>query len=151
MSLGELRALPRNSTQTQYRALQSPFSNVGCCITPPWYQRNMPHVRLSPTNLHCPCFSVGTGHSVPDSFPRHISPLQVFKKQGYKECPAKAQCINCMPVGDDFDKTRCWAVKEPIIYKVRQPGITHTNGDAFRIALQDCSHVLPSVCLSQPR
>jgi hypothetical protein len=42
-----------------------------------------------------------------------------FKHAGHKECPAIAKCRNCMPTGDGPEDFKCWAVKEPVLYKVR--------------------------------
>lgn len=53
-----------------------------------------------------------------------LCPLQdhhVFKKKGYKDCPTKGRCMNCMPTGDDVDDYKCWGIKRPIMYKVRVP------------------------------
>jgi hypothetical protein len=43
----------------------------------------------------------------------------VFKKKGHKHCPKIGKCMNCMPTGDNVDDFKCWAVKQPVTYKVR--------------------------------
>jgi hypothetical protein len=48
----------------------------------------------------------------------------VFKKKGHKSCPKIGKCMNCMPTGDDVDDFKCWAVKQPVTYKVGS-GYTH--------------------------
>ena len=40
--------------------------------------------------------------------------------QSLKHCPAGAFCRNCMPINDTAD--HCWAVKTPILYKVKSYG-----------------------------
>ena len=40
--------------------------------------------------------------------------------QTLKHCPASAFCRNCMPINETADS--CWAVKTPVLYKVKSYG-----------------------------
>lgn len=44
--------------------------------------------------------------------------------QSLKHCPLGAVCRNCMPLNDTADT--CWAVKSPILYKVKSWGKIET-------------------------
>lgn len=44
--------------------------------------------------------------------------------QSLKHCPLGAVCCNCMPINDTADT--CWAVKSPILYKVKSWGKIET-------------------------
>jgi hypothetical protein len=44
----------------------------------------------------------------------------LFKKKGRTECPPEARCLNCMPKPGKDDDYECWAIKKPVLYKVRQ-------------------------------
>ncbi|KAF6262627.1 hypothetical protein COO60DRAFT_1699190 [Scenedesmus sp. NREL 46B-D3] len=46
----------------------------------------------------------------------------VFKKKGHTRCPKVGKCMNCMPTGEDVDDFKCWAVKQPITYKLTSYG-----------------------------
>ena len=45
--------------------------------------------------------------------------------QSLKHCPLGAVCRNCMPINDTADT--CWAVKSPILYKVKSWGKIETS------------------------
>lgn len=62
--------------------------------------------------------------------------------QSLKHCPLGAVCRNCMPINDTADT--CWAVKSPILYKVKSWGKIETShkSEQARITSQNSS-----VCL----
>jgi hypothetical protein len=65
-----------------------------------------------------------------------------FKRfdQSLKHCPADALCRNCMPVNDTADT--CWAVKTPILYKVKSWGKVVTEHKSQQVPALDLSRVM---------
>lgn len=45
-----------------------------------------------------------------------------------KRCPLEAVCRNCMPL-NDTDPGTCWAVKEPVLYKLASYGKVEPPGE----------------------
>lgn len=56
----------------------------------------------------------------------------VFKKNGHSKCPAIGKCMNCMPTGDDVNDFKCWAVKEPVVYKLTSYGKLDAGEEAMK-------------------
>ncbi len=48
--------------------------------------------------------------------------------QSLKHCPAGAFCRNCMPINNTAD--HCWAVKTPILYKIKSYGKIESKNKA---------------------
>ena len=53
--------------------------------------------------------------------------------QSLKHCPAGAFCRNCMPINDTADT--CWAVKTPIVYKIKSYGKIEAKNKADIVSL----------------
>lgn len=70
----------------------------------------------------------------------------MYKKQGYKkECPPQAKCLNCMPAADG-KHDECWAIKNPITYKVRGAPARAPPRMRLRAHMHACIHVLSETC-----
>ena len=71
--------------------------------------------------------------------------------QSLKHCPAGAFCRNCMPINDTAD--HCWAVKTPILYKIKSYGKIESKNKAaiVRSPITPCTlqRPCPEPCLSQ--
>ena len=71
-------------------------------------------------------------HGLPDescmtySATDHSNVTADWKK--LKRCPLDAVCRNCMPL-NDTDPGTCWAVKEPVLYKLASYGKVEPSGE----------------------
>ena len=53
--------------------------------------------------------------------------------QSLKHCPPEARCRNCMPLNDTADT--CWAVKTPVLYRVKSWGKIVTDDQSQQVHL----------------
>ena len=64
-----------------------------------------------------------------------------------KACPLDAVCRNCMPL-NDTDPGTCWAVKEPVLYKLASYGKVEPSGEHG--GCRGCARRLLPWCLPWP-
>ncbi|KAF8056242.1 cpz-1 [Scenedesmus sp. PABB004] len=72
-------------------------------------------------------------HGLPDESCLHYAATDhhVFKKAGYKDCPARGRCMNCMPKGGG-DEFACWGIKKPVMYNITAYGKLEPGAEAMQ-------------------